>query len=257
MTKLPVNKRFIDFSDYARPFALMLVKILLPTRIGSYSITFSFLMVGLISAFLIYKGLNPVLTGILILVKSMLDAADGEIARQRDEPSMVGRYLDSIFDFIVNVFLFLSIALYFDQSILIMVIALVLFQLQGSIFNYYYLVKRYQADGDQTSRILEFNEPKPFKRDNLVVLKILHKIYLIIYGWQDFLIYKLDSNAIKGNELPTWFLSLVSFMGLGFQLLIIAFLIVLDIHNYTFLFFISPYTVFAIIVIVIRRILVR
>ncbi len=257
MTKLPKNKKFIDFSDYARPFALALVKLLIPTKIGAYSITFAFLFVGMFTAYLIFIDKYLILAAILILFKSMLDAADGEIARQRNEPSMVGRYLDSVFDFVVNFFLFLSIALVFDQSILLMLAALLLFQLQGSVFNYYYLVKRYQVNGDKTSRIIETEKPKPFERDNLKVLNILHKLYLIIYGWQDFIIHKLDSNAINGIELPSWFLTLVSFFGLGFQLLIIAVFLGLDIHQYTFLFFIFPYSVLAVGVILIRRLFVK
>lgn len=257
MSKLPEDKRFIDVSDYARPFAIRLVKVLLPTKIGAYSITFAFLAVGLIASFLIYIEKYPILVAILILLKSMLDAADGEIARQRNEPSMVGRYLDSVFDFVVNFTLFLAIALVFNQSIWVMIVALVLFQLQGSIFNYYYLVKRYQVDGDKTSRIFERELPEPFERDNLIILKILHKLYLLIYGWQDYLIYRFDSKAITGNELPSWFLTLVSFFGLGFQLLIVAIFVVFTIHNYTFLFFIGPYTFLGISIIMIRRIFVK
>jgi len=90
MTKLPEGNRFIDFSDYARPFAIGLVKILLPTKIGAYTLSFAFLLVGLFVSFLIYMNDNLILAAILLLVKSMLDAADGEIARQRNEPSMVG-----------------------------------------------------------------------------------------------------------------------------------------------------------------------
>lgn len=253
MTKLPKNKKFFDLSDYARPLALALVKLLYPTKIGAYSLTFAFLIVGLFASYLIFIGKYLLIAAMLILLKSMLDAADGEIARQRNEPSMVGRYLDSVFDFVVNFFLFLSIALVFNQSIWFMVLALLLFQLQGSVFNYYYLVKRYQVNGDKTSRIIETDEPKPFERDNLILLKILHKLYLIIYGWQDFIIHKLDPNAINGKELPSWFLTLVSFFGLGFQLLIISIMLVLNLHEFILIFFSVPYTIYAIVIILIRR----
>ena len=257
MTKLPKDKSFIDFSDYARPFALGLVKLLMPTKIGAYTITTSFLIVGILASYLIYINENLVLAAILILVKSMLDAADGEIARRRNEPSMVGRYLDSVFDFIINLLLFYSIAHVFNQNFGIMLIALILFQLQGSVFNFYYLIKRQQANGDLTSRIFEREEPKPFERDNISVMKFLHKLYLLIYGWQDYIIYKLDKDALNTVELPNWFLTLVSFFGLGFQLLIIAILVVLNIHNYVLYFFIFPYTLLALVVIGVRKIFVK
>lgn len=257
MTKLPENKNFIDLSDYARPFALALVKLLIPTKIGAYTITASFLIVGVLASYIIYTDQNLILASFLILVKSLLDAADGEIARQRNEPSMVGRYLDSVFDFIVNALLFLSFALAFDTSIWLMLIALVLFQLQGSVFNYYYLIKRHQVNGDLTSRIFEREEPKPYARDNIIVMKMLHKMYLLIYGWQDNLIYRIDKNAINTKELPSWFLTMVSFFGLGFQLLIIAIFVAFNIHDNVFSFFIFPYTLLSLIVITIRKIFVK
>lgn len=257
MTKLPKNKIFIDVSDYARPFALALVKLLMPTKIGAYTITTSFFFVGVLASYLIYTDQDLILASFLILLKSMLDAADGEIARRRNEPSMVGRYLDSVFDFIINVLLLYSIAHVFNQNIGLMLFALVLFQLQGSVYNYYYLIKRHQVNGDLTSRIFEREEPKPYERDNVAVMKVLHKIYLLIYGWQDYLIYRADKNAINTKELPSWFLTLVSFFGLGFQLLIIAIFVAFNIHNYTFYFFIYPYTFLVLLVIVIRKIFVK
>ena len=187
----------------------------------------------------------------------MLDAADGEIARRRNEPSIVGRYMDSIFDFIVNLILFLSITLVFDYNIWTMLIALILFQIQGSIFNYYYLIKRYQVNGDKTSRIFEIEEPKPFPKDNITLLKIFHKIYLLVYAWQDYLVYNLDRGAITTGELPGWFLSIVSLLGLGFQLLIIAIFVLLDIHRYKLIFFIFPYSILAFSVIMIRKVFVK
>ncbi|MCB9257800.1 MAG: CDP-alcohol phosphatidyltransferase family protein [Ignavibacteriales bacterium] len=257
MTKLPEDKKFIDFSDYARPFAVKLVEFLLPTKIGAYSITFSFLVIGLLASYLIFVRQFMIYAAILILVKSLLDAADGEIARQRNQLSMVGRYLDSIFDFIVNVALILSIAHGLDSNLIIVSSTIILFHLQGSIFNYYYLIKRYQVNGDQTSRIFERDEPLPYERDNPKVLKILHKLYLIIYAWQDYIIFKLDKKAIETKELPGWFLSLVSLLGLGFQLLIISVFIFLNIYENTLFWFLIPHTILAILIILIRKIFVR
>ncbi|MCB9247838.1 MAG: CDP-alcohol phosphatidyltransferase family protein [Ignavibacteriales bacterium] len=235
MTKLPKNKKFIDFSDYARPLAEKLVKILLPTKVGAYTLTFLFMFVGLIASYLIYNDKYLIIAAFLLLIKSLLDAADGEIARQRNEPSMVGRYLDSVFDFLLNVIIFFSIASVFKTNIRIVLVAILLYHLQGSIYNYYYLLKRYQVNGDKTSRLFEWETPKPFVRDNKTLLKILHKLYLIIYVWQDYLIYKIDSNAIHSKELPSWFLSSVSFLGLGFQLLVIAVFLILEFKNTYFI----------------------
>ena len=257
MPKLPKDKRFIDLSDYARPFALILVKLLFPTKIGAYSLTFAFLIVGVFASVLIYLNKWLDFAALLLIVKSMLDAADGEMARQRNMPSLVGRYFDSISDFIVNLFLFFSLAITFNINIFVALISLIAFQLQGSVYNYYYLIKRYQAGGDRTSRIFEKEEPKPYPRDNPQLLKLLHKIYLIIYGWQDSLIHKLDSKAITTKELPNWFLTLVSIFGLGFQLLIIAAMVFHRKHEMVISFFLVPYSVLALATIFIRKIFVK
>ncbi len=256
-SKLPEGKQFLDVSDYARPFALALVKILMPTKIGAYTLTTLFLITGITASLLIYYNFILPLASVLILLKSMLDAADGEIARQRNQPSIVGRYYDSVSDFIVNVFLFFSIGHITGTGTWKIIIALLLFHLQGSVYNYYYLVKRYQVKGDRTSRILEFKTPAPFPRDNPVLLKFMHLVYITIYGWQDLLIFSFDKKAMNTKELPDWFLTLVSFLGLGFQLLVIAFLLLIGKHGSTVFIFTYPFTVYAIFIIIIRKIFVR
>ncbi len=256
-SKLPEEKQFLDVSDYARPFALALVKVLLPTKIGAYTLTTLFLISGISASILIYNNSLLPLASFLILLKSMLDAADGEIARQRNQPSLVGRYYDSVSDFIVNLFLFVFIGNYCNANLTEVVIALILFELQGSVYNFYYLVKRYQVNGDKTSRIIELNAPEPLPSDNPVLLKILHRIYVLIYGWQDLLIYFLDKKALVTKELPGWFLTMVSFLGLGFQLLVIAVLVLIEKHDLTFFVFTFPFTVYAVFLILIRKIFVR
>jgi phosphatidylglycerophosphate synthase len=57
---------------------------------------------GLIAIYSILDG--SYFLGWFIVLKSGIDAADGELARQKT-PSYTGRYLDSVFDIILN-FLF-------------------------------------------------------------------------------------------------------------------------------------------------------
>ena len=42
------------------------------------------------------------LAGIGLIVKSFLDALEGSLARARNRPSRVGRFVDSVCDYIVN-----------------------------------------------------------------------------------------------------------------------------------------------------------
>ncbi|MEE9430833.1 MAG: CDP-alcohol phosphatidyltransferase family protein [Melioribacteraceae bacterium] len=257
MSKLPIDKRFLDLSDYARPLAIRLAKLFQSTWVGAYTFTFSFLVVGVFASYLIYKNTWLTLAAILLPIKSLFDAADGEIARLKNSPSSVGRYFDSVSDFVVNLLLFISIGFHFELNIFVVLLSLILFQLQGSVYSYYYIIKRHQCNGDTTSRLFEKEKPIQYERDNPTLLNIFHKLFLLIYGWQDLLIYKLDPNAISSKELPSWFLTLTSILGLGFQLLIISIFLLLGIHDYVVLFFILPYTVLALGIIIIRRIIVK
>lgn len=256
MAKLPASERFLDFSDYGRLGAVKLVNLLMPTKIGAITITWIFTIVGIISAVLIYLNLE-FLAALLLPIKSLLDAADGEMARARNKPSYVGRYLDSVNDFIINALLIFIIAFVYEQSFWWAFLALILMELQGSIFNYYYLVKRYQCEGDKTSRIDESEVPIAYPWDNKTALKILHLLYLIIYRWQDKIIFLLDKEAVNSERLPRKFMSLVSILGLGFQLLIVTLFLILGIAEYIIPFFIVPYTIFGICVILIRKYFIK
>ena len=226
MYKLPKESRFIDLSDYARPLATRLVKFLLPySFITAITVTWCFTVVGFIAAGLIWEGKWLFLAALLLPLKSLLDAADGSLARARNQPSQVGRFLDSFCDFFVNLALFLAIAHHTGQSPGYALLALVAASFQGSVYNYYYVVKRHDTGGDITSEVDQRNAPKPSPGDNPLVLKLLHTSYLVLYWWQDRLAYRLDPEAIHhGEKLTAGFLTAISVLGLGFQLLMVCLL---------------------------------
>jgi len=145
MPKLPPDHKFWDLSDYARPGAILLVRILLPTRIGAITLTWLFTIVGLISVILIFNRYALALAGGLLILKSLLDAADGEMARARNCPSHTGRYLDSINDLLLNGLLLFAIGIPLTVPVWEILLTWFSFQLQGTIFNYFYVVKRHQA----------------------------------------------------------------------------------------------------------------
>ncbi|MBI9072046.1 MAG: CDP-alcohol phosphatidyltransferase family protein [Melioribacteraceae bacterium] len=256
MAKLPKKERFLDFSDYGRSLAVKFAELLLPTGLGAISITWMFTFVGIVAALLIYLD-QPVIAALLLPVKSMLDAADGEMARLRKKPSYVGRYLDSVNDFLINAILIFTLMHKCNQSYVLAFAALVLMELQGSVFNYYYLVKRYKCDGDKTSRINESSKPEPFPWDNKNALTTLHFLYKVIYRWQDKIIWFLDKKADQAENLPKWFMSLVSVLGLGFQLLVMALFLIAGYSELIIPVFIFPYTVYGILVIVIRKVFIK
>ncbi len=255
MDKLPRDEKFVDLSDYSRPLANLLVRLLLPLHfISPIFITWCFTLVGLIAAYLIWEGIYISLAAILLVFKSFLDATDGALARARKKPSLVGRYLDSVNDFIVNLALFLAIARYTDQPIAVALAALIMASLQGTVYNYYYLIKRHSCAGDKTSRLDEWNKPAGYPWDNAHALRVLHYLYLIIYGWQDKLIYILDHAARKNSaSLTSGFMSATSILALGFQLLFMCAMLLIDFPCFIFLYFIFIATIYSAVLILIRR----
>ena len=228
MDKVPPSHAFLDLSDYARPAARLLVRLLLPTPITPIHLTLAFTVVGLLAALLLALNRWPLLAGLLLLLKSVLDAADGSLARARQRPSRVGRFLDSVCDFVVMAAVFGGIAVaawarsgqaaYFGLA----GAALLCATLQGSVFSYYSVRYRAQAGGDQTSRTRE-NAANGYPWDNPTLLGQLHQAYRLIYGWQDALMERLDRRVSPADApVPRNFLTAATALGLGSQILVVA-----------------------------------
>jgi CDP-diacylglycerol--serine O-phosphatidyltransferase len=112
-------------------------------------------------------------------------------------------------------------------------------QLQGTLYNYYYVILRNRFEGDTTSRIFEDKTPTALPGEKQKNVTILFYIYKALYGIFDEIIYALDKNAPKGRPFPNWLMTLVSTFGLGFQLLIISVLLVLGLKAFIIPFFIG------------------
>ncbi|MFT6716728.1 MAG: phosphatidylglycerophosphate synthase [Saprospiraceae bacterium] len=255
MSKLAPENKFLDFSDYGRAPARVLAKSLVNTKFIPVHITILFMISGLYSAYFMLKG-EFVIAGALLVIKSILDAADGELARLRNKPSYIGRYLDSVFDLILNFILLFTINTITQGDWKLMVIAFVALQLQGTVFNYYYLIVRNNmAGGDTTSRIKENSFPKALHGENQWAVNILFVLYSVLYGGFDRIIIALDSKAQQVKNIPGWFMSFVSLYGLGFQLLVMAVMLAANLIHYIIPFFII-YSLLIVVLILIRKIVI-
>ena len=83
-------------------------------------------------------------------------------------------------------------------------------------------------------------------------MDILFRLYKTFYGIFDNAIFILDRNAFKSDWFPKWFMTAVSTLGLGFQLLIIGGMLVLGWKDYIIPFFII-YSVLIFLFIGIRK----
>lgn len=255
MSKLPKEHSFIDLSDYGRPLAKRIAYSLKDTSFTAIHVTITFIIAGLVA---IYAIINEYfwLAIFFLILKSILDAADGELARIKQQPSYTGRFLDSVADIILN-FVFLISVWYISSSPLwLFFTAFLGLQLQGTLYNYYYAILKNKFNGDTTSRIFEHKTPIALAGESQKSVTILFGLYKLLYGIFDKTIYNLDSRAVEGATLPKWLMSCISTFGLGFQLLLIGIMLIGGLKLYILPFF-TAYTLFVFVFIGIRKLFFR
>ena len=204
-----------------------------------------FIIAGIIAIVLMINGYF-ITAAFFIILKSILDAADGELSRLKNTPSYVGRYYDSIADFLLNFSFLLTFWYITDISIVYMFIAFFGIQLQGTVYNYYYVILRNSVQGDSTSRIFEDSAPKALKGESQHMVNIFYKIYDVLYISFDKIMYIMDKDAKDSPPFPKWFMTILSLYGLGFQLLIMALMLSFNLESYVIPFFIV-YSVFLVV----------
>ncbi len=256
MSKLAAEDKFLDLSDYGRPFGRLLANLLKNTRFTPIHVTLLFGVSGVIGIYCILSN-HYFWAGFFILLKSIIDAADGELARLKNTPSYTGRYLDSIFDIILNFLFFITICYVSVTSLWLTLLSFFCIQLQGTLYNYYYVILRNKSvGGDSTSKIFEYKSPKALPGESQKSVDFLFQIYTIVYGIFDKIIHTLDPEAYKVKSFPNWFMTFVSLYGLGFQLLLIAVLLPLGWIEMIVPFFIA-YSLLIFVLIGIRKTFIK
>lgn len=252
MSKLPEEYRFLDLSDYGRPIARFIALSLKETPFTPVHVTFCFMLTGILGIVAMYHHYY-ILAAFLFVFKSILDAADGELARIRNKPSYTGRYLDSVFDIILNFMILATIGYMTNGSILYTLLAFFGLQLQGTLYNYYYVILRNIFQGDTTSRVFETEIPVAMHGESQRTVTFLYRVYLSLYGVFDRIIYALDRSASKSTGIPSWLMTSISTFGLGFQLLMIGLLLVFNQIDWIIPFFIA-YSLLIFVFIGIRKV---
>ncbi len=252
MSKLSADNRFLDLSDYGRPIAKWIAESLKNTSTTPIHVTIAFGISGLMAIACLLTE-HYWAAGVFLILKSILDAADGELSRIKNTPSYTGRYLDSTFDIILNALILSTIGYISNGSWLYTFLAFFGLQLQGTLYNYYYVILRHKdAGGDTTSRVIEDKAPTALKGESQAAVNVLFFFYTLFYSIFDKIIYQFDKDAPKGRRFPNWFMSLVSLYGLGFQLLIITIMLAFNLVPYIIPFFIF-YSFLLVVFITIRR----
>jgi len=255
MAKLPKEYQFLDLSDYGRTPGHWIASKLQFTRLTAIHVTTMFVITGFIAIGFLLNG-YLITAAFFLLLKSILDAADGELARLKKTPSYVGRYYDSIADLLLNFCFLLTFWYVTEISVIYMLLAFFGIQLQGTLYNYYYVILRNSVQGDSTSRIFENSTPKAFKGESQSSVTLFYTIYNVLYICFDKCMYYMDKDARYSKPFPKWFMTLISLYGLGFQLLLMALMLVFNLQSFVIPFFIG-YTILMLVFICIRKLILK
>ena len=253
MSKLPEEYKFLDLSDYGRSPGSWIASKLQNTAFTPIHVTTMFIIAGLIAIGFMLNG-HLITAAFFIILKSIIDAADGELSRLKKTPSYVGRYYDSIADLLLNFCFLLTLWYITEISFLHMILVFLGIQLQGTLYNYYYVILRNSVQGDSTSRIFENSKPKALKGESQSKVDLFYNIYNVLYICFDKVMYYMDRNASSSKPFPKWFMTLISLYGLGFQLLIMSIMLTLNLTYFIIPFFIG-YSALIIVFVIIRKLI--
>lgn len=110
----PLINRYVKVNAWVnRPLAWLLVRALKPTKITPNQVSVASFVIGIGGAVCFVLG-SPVwfiVGGILAQLSSIVDCADGMLARAKNSETVFGRYLDIFLDRMVEFFLIGSIGL--------------------------------------------------------------------------------------------------------------------------------------------------
>lgn len=102
-----------------RPIAFIIVKLLYPTNVTPNQVSFTAILLGLISAFFFSLGtLNGfIVGGILYFFILVLDCVDGMIARLKKNGTPVGRIIDGFADYSIGILVYFGMGIGLDRGI--------------------------------------------------------------------------------------------------------------------------------------------
>ncbi|MCC6399051.1 MAG: CDP-alcohol phosphatidyltransferase family protein, partial [Bacteroidetes bacterium] len=218
-----------------RPIAHQFVRLLYRTSVTPNQVTAASIVAGFASAAVFALG-GPTwypLAGLLVTSKDLLDSIDGQLARAKQMFSRLGRFLDSLGDIAVNLAVFgaVSLSLYHDSGQpFLFVLAIAGFlgtTLRVSYHVFYQTSFLHLQNAYPTNRVVEEVQQVDSLEDSHT--RMMQRLYLVLYGWQDRLMVRIDQWSQKGLGTfhpELWYgdriaLRLSGFLGLGTELFIL------------------------------------
>jgi archaetidylinositol phosphate synthase len=161
-----------------RPVAHVVVLALAPLRVPPPVVVLASTAAGLAGAFGLARG-SFLAAALLVQLKTVLDNADGQLARLTGRVTVFGRYLDAECDLLVDAALFAALGWWSGNGIA----AAAGFAALTAVLSVNFNLERLAAG-------------RPAGRDATV----LGRIYTALYGWQDTLVERLVESRLRGAD---------------------------------------------------------
>jgi phosphatidylglycerophosphate synthase len=219
-----------------RPLAGLVVRGLYRTPVTPNQVTIASAVAGFVAAALYLKNeaVFTAIAGLCVTLKDVLDSADGQLARARQQNSRTGRFLDSLGDFFVDTAVFAAIgwALFSSSGdwrmIVLSTLALAGITLRVSYHVFYHTSFLHLEEKYDINRVTEDITVEDQSGDPVALR--LQKVFQLIYGWQDHLMLRIDTWCRRGcsdrDFLIRWYsdrkgLMLSGLVGLGTELFLL------------------------------------
>ncbi len=219
-----------------RPLAGLIVRVLYRTPVTPNQVTIASTIAGLVAAGLYLKNeaFSTAVAGLCVTLKDLLDSADGQLARAKQQYSRRGRFLDSLGDFVVDVALFGAIGwVLFSSSghwwmIGLSVLGLLGIMLRVSYHVFYQTSFLHLEQHYQVNRVTEEIRDDDLAGDPTALR--LQQAFQFIYGWQDRLMLRVDTWCRRGcadqDFLSRWYsdpkgLRISGLVGIGTELFLL------------------------------------
>lgn len=212
-----------------RPLASALVPLFLRARISPPAVVLANAATGLCAAFALARG-ELVLAVVLLQVKTLLDNADGQLARTSGKVTLTGRYLDTEADLVVNAALFVALGHVTGQPWLALAAFLALTLVLTVDFN---VTELYREGRGEAKR--------PLLASGGHIERVLGRFYRVVFAPQDRLLRsfsairleralarKTPSEAVTRAYHDRVTVTVLANLGLSTQLVVLGLCLLLD-----------------------------
>jgi phosphatidylglycerophosphate synthase len=198
-----------------RPVAQVVANVLAPLRVPPPAVVLANFATALVAAWVLAEG-HLVGAAVLLQAKTVLDNADGQLARMTDRTSVLGRYLDSECDLVSDAAICAALGYVTEWWLGLLAFACLTFVLSVN-YNAERLYRR------------EHGEPAEAMPHACGRARLLERFYAIVYAPQDRLVEHYAAWRLRGaspKERRAWHdratVSAVANFGLSTQLFVLG-----------------------------------